>query len=303
MRPSQEEVEATFSQRNIHDILHQSISYEIDHKLSTWAIGAYIRINAYLEKEYYTSKNIRIETLKDYITNSKLDTIVTALVASVIRSKKNQTIQQVIGYLQTYMPHENHFDRARTAGELIAVTAQPGRLFNIERLNNTESPIVVVNYWPAIHTMFENEFEFIDNTFFNPPLISPPKKVINRHSCGYYTFKEKVLLGTYTQHDDNLDFKSLNILSQIPWVLDPYILSQTEIPPTKPKTTQEVLNFIQHTIQAKKIYSILGQETFYIPWQYDSRGRLYSHGYHINLQSYDYKKVMLNFNHYEKVTL
>ena len=123
-----------------------------------------------------------------------------------------------------------------------------------------------------------------------------------RHSCGYHTFDEKVILGSNTQHDDQINLEALNTLGKIPWVLDPHVLAKPETPPAEAKNTQDVLNFIKHADHAQRIYSILGSDSFYIPWQYDSRGRLYSHGHHVNLQSYDYKKVMLNFNHYEVVT-
>jgi len=298
-RPSQEEVEALFSQRHIHDILHSSISYELDRKLSTWAIGAYIRIEAYLNGDYYPSKNVRIAL----IDRDNLDKVLVAIVASTIRAKRDQTIQQVIGYLQAYLPHEDHFDRARTAGELLAVCGGPDRLFNIERPVNSESPLVIVNHWPAIYEIFEDEFEFIQDTFFNPPLISPPKKVTSRHSCGYYTFNEPVILGRNTQHDDNLDFESINILNAIPWKLDPFVLTVPETPPSKLIDYQEITNFIQHATQSRRIYNLLGSEPFWMNWQTDSRGRLYSHGHHVNFQSYEYKKVMLNFNHYEIATV
>jgi len=309
MRPSQEEIEATYSQRNIHDILHQSISYEIDNKLSTWAIGAFIRVNDYIEQQYYTakgdlftSKNTRIQALKDRTAVKGFDDIIVAIVAAAIRGKRDQTIQQVIGYLQAYMPHDDHFDRARTAGELIAVTAGPGRLFHIERPINEEAPVVKINYWSAIYGMFQDEFEFIDDTFFNPPLIKPPKKVTNSYSCGYHTFDEKVILGSNTQHDDQLNYETLNILGKIPWILDPYVRALPETPPADLVNTQDILNFIKHANQAQRIYNILGSGSFFMTWQFDSRGRVYSHGHHVNFQSYDYKKIMLNFNHYEVVT-
>jgi hypothetical protein len=311
MKPSQEEVEAAFSQRNIHDVLHSTISYELDNTLHIWAIGAFIRVNTYLDKQYYTakgelftSKNTRIEALRDHIAVYGLDDIMIALVAAVIRNKEDQTIQQVIGYLQAYMPHEDHFDRAQTAGELIAVTAHPGRLYQIERPESSEAPRVKVNYWPLIRQLFQDTFRYIEDTFFNPPLISPPKEVTSRHSCGYYTFDEKVILGSsYTQHDDQLDLETLNILGKIPWTLDPFVIAQPEPLPAKCVATQDILNFRHHADEARRVYDVLGSESFYIPWQYCSRGRLYTHGHHVNLQSYTYKKVALNFNDYQIVTL
>ena len=308
-RPSQAEMEALFSQRNIHEILHNSVRYQLDKAFLQWAIGAYIRINDYLEKVYYTakgelfeSKNTRIRILQEDIAINGLDRIVVAMLVATIRSKQDQTIQQVIGYLQSYMPHDDHFDRAKTAGELIATVARENSLFTIERPEKLESPIVAVNYWDTLFDIFKVEFEFIEDTFYNPPLLEKPHKVTNRHSCGYYTFNEPVILGKNTQHDDNIDVTSLNILNQIPWVIDPWVTSYPEKSPSDDMDRQERRNFQAHAATARRIYNILGDEPFYMSWQIDSRGRLYSHGHHVNLQSYEYKKVMLNYDHYEVIT-
>lgn len=299
---TQEQFEALFSQQNIHDVLHDSITYQLDKAFLTWTIGAYVRIEEYLNGDYYTSKSIRIQVLKEHISIDGLEKILVALLAATIHSKKDQTIQQVIGYLQSHLPHDDHFDRAKTAAELIAVCSGEQRLFMIDRPVNTESPMVIVNHWITLYELFGQEFEFIDDTFYNPPLIKPPKKVTNSRSCGYYTINEGVLLGKHTQHHDNLDFETLNILAKIPWVLDGYIRIMPEVPPSEPRTAQEVDNFMRHARQAERIYNILGPNRFWMAWQYDSRGRIYSHGYHVNLQSHEYKKVMLNFDHHEVIT-
>lgn len=306
MRPSQEEVEAQFSQRNIHAVLHRSISYHFDRQLDTWLLRAYSQVNEYLSKEYKTakgkpfdSKNARIQALREV---NNLDDILIALFAACIRSKRNQTIQCVIGYLQSYLPGDDHFTRAVTAGELIAVCSGEGRLFSIERPVNDEAPIVAVNNWAAIDEMFINEFEYIDDTFFNPPLVKQPEPIKSNRSCGYLTIQEPIVLGRHTQHDDNLNYEALDALNSIPWVIDGDVIRQPEVPPGDMTNSQEIQNFIQHVNQAKRLYSMLGSEPFWMAWQYDSRGRIYSHGYHINLQSYEYKKVMLSFDHYEVAT-
>ena len=307
---TQEEVEAQFSQRNIHAVLHRSISYHFDRKLDTWLLRAYMQVNEYLNKDYKTglgmpfeSKNNRIAALKEHIETNSLDDILIALFAACIRSKKDQTIQCVIGYLQSYLPGDDHFTRAQTAGELIAICCGEGRLFSIERPVNDEAPIVQVNNWTAIDEMFVNEFEFIDDTFYNPPLVEPIDPITNNRSCGYRTFDEPVVLGRHTQHHDNLNYAALDALNSIPWVIDHEVLSERELPSRPAKTQQEAINFNDHVISARRVYDMLKDRAFTMAWQYCSRGRMYSHGYHVNLQSYEYKKVMLSFNHYEVATV
>lgn len=294
---SQMEIEALFSQRNIHEVLHQSVLYQLDKALETWSIANYIRLNDYLNGTYYESKNKRIGLLREHIEDNGLDHLVVAFFVAAIRSKKNQTIQQVIGYLQSYMPHTDIFDRIKTAGEFIAVCSGPNRAFTIERFEDVDSPMLIVNNWPAINRLFKTEFEYIEETFFNPPLVEKPRQVVDRYNCGYHTIQEPILLGKYTQHDDQIDLNTINILNNIPWVLDPDITSQIERPSKPFKDDQTEMNFIVHVGIARRIYKLLSNLPFFFSWQYDSRGRMYSHGYHVNLQSYEYKKVMLNHDY------
>ena len=120
MRPSQAMMETMFSQRNIHDVLHRTISYQLDKVLINWSLGAYLRIEEYLSGDYYASKAKRIAELREYLVDNDLEEIIVAVLASVIRGKRDQTIQQCCGYLEKYMPHSNVFERVRTAGELLA---------------------------------------------------------------------------------------------------------------------------------------------------------------------------------------
>ena len=307
---TQTEIEAQFSQRNIHDVLHRSISYHFDRTFDTWLLRAYCQVNEYLDKtyetatgKYWTTKNDRIALLRKHLETNSLDDILIALFAACIRTKRDQTIQCVIGYLQSHMPGDDHFSRAQTAGELIAVCSGEGRLFSIERPVNDEAPIVQVNNWAVIDQLFIDEFEFIDDTFYNPPLVEAIKPIKNNRNCGYQTFNEPVILGKHTMHDDNLNYKALDALNSIPWVLDQEVLATPERPPNKMTDQQEITNFIQHVNQARRLYTMLGKKAFRMAWNYCSRGRIYSHGHHVNLQSYEYKKVMLSFDHYEVATV
>lgn len=302
MRPSQVMMEALFSQRNIHDVLHRSIEQQLDKMFLTWAIGCYLRIEDYLEQFYYTakgepfdSKNTRIAELRNLIEEIDLDHIIVAIVAAVIRGKKDQTIQQVIGYLESYMPHEDVFDRVKTAGELLAICSGKDRFFEIRRDSIEDSPMIICNHWGKVLNTFESQLAFIDDTFYNPPLVEKPRKVRSNRSCGYHTIQEPLILGRQTMHDHNTSYDVINHLNEIPWHLDSMVLTHPERPVTEDPDDQEIANHVKHIGQAQRIYKVLGQQTFWMVWQYDSRGRIYTHGHHVNLQSHEYKKAMLNF--------
>jgi len=295
MRPSQAMMEAMFSQRNIHDVLHRTIAYQLDKMLLTWSIGAYIRLEKFLSADYFESKNERLSVLREYLQNNDLEDIIVAVAASVIRGKRDQTVQQCLGYLEKYMPHTNVFDRVRTAGEVLAVCGGEGRLFEIRRVTLDSPPLVVVNHWNAVLDTFHDQLEWIDDTFYNPPLVEKPKKIRSNHSCGYYTVQEPVILGRETQHDHFVSYDVLNILSSVPWFMDGMALTAPERPPKPITDPLEIRAFIKHVSQARRVYNILGQEQFWLAWQFDSRGRIYSHGHHVNFQSHEYKKAILSF--------
>jgi len=95
---------------------------------------------------------------------------------------------------------------------------------------------------------------------------------------------------------------AINILNEIPWVLDQNVMAEPEVPAKPVKDAQANENFLQMVKESKFIYQLLGQGPFWFAWQYDCRGRMYSHGYHVNLQAAEYKKALLSFNHYEELT-
>jgi hypothetical protein len=296
-------MEAMFSQRNIHEVLHRTIAYQLDKKLLTWALGCYLRIDNYLSGEYYESKNKRIDVLKAYLEENNLETILIAVLASVIRGKRDQTIQQCLGYLEKHLPHENVFDRVKTAGELLALCGGDNRIFQIRRVLLDSPPLVVVNNWNVILELFEEQLEWIDDTFYNPPLVEKPKKVSNNHSCGYHTINEPLILGRETHHDHNVSYDVVNMLNDLTWYLDGMVLTAPEKPPKPLQNDTEVQSFIKHVSQSRRVYEVLGQDPFWLSWQFDSRGRVYSHGHHVNFQSHEYKKAMLSFGDERVITV
>ena len=155
---------------------------------------------------------------------------------------------------------------------------------------------------PQVEEALEPAVDWINNTGFNPPLVEPPKPVTNARNCGYHTFNEPLILGgKFTKHSRPLNYPAINTLNSIQWVLDPEVLKEEDmVPPdfnyASRQTKEEYLRECGH------VNDLLGTEPFWLAWQYDSRGRVYSHGYHVNFQSYEYRKAMLSFNKYEYLT-
>jgi len=298
----QKSMEALFSQKNIHAVLHGAIEYELSRLFLNWALIAFTVIPEWLTGTYYASKDRRLRTLKKEIKRTGLDDLVVAIAAAVLHTHSTQTIQQCTGYLQAFLPHECAFDRAKTAAELLALCSRDNGLYSIER-HGTGSPATIkIHHWPFIDKKLLSSFEWINDTCFNPPMVEAPKEVFDNNHCGYKTLNEPLILGSLTMHHNPQNLKTINILNKIEWVLDNDVLTEQEVPSKPLKTAEQRQQFIIMVKASKFIYKLLDDNPFWLCWQYDSRGRIYSHGYHVNLQAAEYKKACLSFNHYEELT-
>ena len=299
----QKSIEALYSQRNIHAVLHGAIEHELSGILLNWALIAYFKIPAWLEHSYFDSKDKRLQALKDQIEQEGLDKLVVAIAAAVLHTHSVQTIQQCTGYLQAFLPHEDPFHRAKTAAELLAVCASESGLYSIDRHGSGSPATIKVHHWPFIDKKLLSSFEWINDTCFNPPLIEPPLEVNDNNHCGYHTLNEPLILGSLTMHQKKQNYKVINILNKIEWVLDRDVLAEPEVPSKPLKTKEQHQQFTMMAKASQFIYKMLQKvKHFFMGWQYDSRGRTYSHGYHVNLQAAEYKKACLSFNRYEVLT-
>lgn len=301
---SQELVEALYSPTNRRAVLRSAILHEMNHAFSNWFFRAHSRLHAYLRNEWYESKQKRVNELLASFAERSADELFCEVVLSIVRSGRNPTIQTVVGHLINFMPHEDKVANLQTASELVAICCgtQEDTLFRIVRPEALESPIIECSRWEQLNRIFGDALEWIEDTFFNPPLVEKPLHVKGNKSCGYHTIDVPLVLGNETMHDMPLDYEVINLLNSWQWVLDESVMASEEPPAAPIETPEDHRNHEMHMKQANKIYNLLGDKTFYLTWQFDSRGRMYSHGHHVNLQSHEYKKAMLNFNNYEVLT-
>ena len=299
---TQAEMEALYSKRQVHTVLHESIRHELDGFLLNWTLKTWYKIDTYLEGVYYESKNRRIAELKPFIEKKGIEYLLIKILAAIIHTDQEQTFQQVIGYVQAFLPHEDAFDRAVTAGELIALGAGNRRWLYTIVPQERDMSNIQVNYWQLVEQHLLDSLDWVNATQFNPPLIEKPREVTNNRNCGYHTLQEPVILGDLTDHNLPQNLQTINTLNEIEWVIDPHVKAEPETP-GKPFTDRQAHeNFNQMVRESQFVYDMLGDDPFWLAWQYDCRGRIYSHGYHVNFQAAEYKKALLNFNHYEELT-
>ena len=125
-----------------------------------------------------------------------------------------------------------------------------------------------------------------------PPMKTMPIKWTNNHNGGWFFETKHLVLGSrFTKHNEPLAYDVINKLQAIPWEIDTdtYLLE---------KQTNRVMNKKKFL---RVIHEYLGIP-FHFVWRYDSRGRSYSSGYDLNLQSNEYGKSLLSLHNKELIS-
>lgn len=125
-----------------------------------------------------------------------------------------------------------------------------------------------------------------------PPMKTVPLNWSNNHNGGWMWENKHIVLGSrFTKHDGLLAYDVINKLQAIPWEID----DETYI---REKDTNRNLN-------KKKFLRVINEyigSPFHFVWRYDSRGRSYSSGYDLNLQSNEYGKALISLYDKEVIT-
>ena len=141
-------------------------------------------------------------------------------------------------------------------------------------------------------TLDSNTKYKIDKLQFLPPMKKRPLDWKDNYNGGWLWENKHLVLGNkFTKHEEPLAYDVINKLQNIPWEID----SNTYL---FEKQTNHAMNKKQFL---RVIEQYLG-EHFYFVWRYDSRGRSYSSGYDLNLQSNEYGKALLSLHNKEVIT-
>lgn len=303
---SQVEMETLYSYKNIRNILKRAIDDALDDVLLDWTLRAHLIIPDWIERGindgFYPSKNKRLKELAGWLPEYGLDNLLLDIGYAVLHKQADMTIQQCVSALTGVIPHDDPFDCARSAGELLALmhNEDSNGLYTLQRKGAMVPINVRVNYCPEISEHFRGAYEWINDTYFNLPLVECPKLVTN-DNCGYHYVKESLLLGRFTQHKNSINLAAINTLNEIKWTLDKHVLNEPELTPSNLDTPEKEEVWLKQIGESGFIYKLLTDSPLFFCWQYDSRGRIYPHAYHVNLQGYEYKRALLNFNRYEYI--
>ena len=125
-----------------------------------------------------------------------------------------------------------------------------------------------------------------------PPMKQRPLKWTDNYNGGWLWENKHLVLGNrFNRHERPLAYDAINKLQRIPWEIDP----DTYLFETQTNTCMNKKQFLS------VINQYLGKH-FYFVWRYDKRGRSYSSGYDLNLQTNEYGKALLSLHNKELIT-
>lgn len=141
------------------------------------------------------------------------------------------------------------------------------------------------------------------NTFMVHCHLDKLSEVLSLQALEFYPMPERVipdcpksnaqvLLGhRENRHENSLNMSVLSILGSVGYKLTP-IAAMVE---PKPDGIRDE-DWDNYLSQSELVKDALGNKPFYFKWAYDKRGRVYSRGYHVNVQANEFHKACLAFS-------
>ena len=258
-------IETTWSTRLTEDIIMNSIKDSIPEDM----------------------ERIIINTIEELNNNKHIESkeIFTSVFATILKESTNQPIQSVATHIGTTAGYNDDPLKAFIWGLLFLKEARNSNLYMFNKKNN--------NWYvfPNFRTKHDVQLKLMKLQYL-PPMKKKPIKWKNNHNGGWVWENKHLILGHRSnRHEESLAYDTINKLQSIPWEIDPdtYLFE---------KQTNK-------TIDKKQFLRVMDQyvgQHFYFVWRYDSRGRSYSSGYHLNLQDNEYGKALLSLHKKEVIT-
>jgi hypothetical protein len=284
----QANVEQVYSRKNIRGLVREDVNPEhavykdICLRIAQYMMAAYT---------YYDSKKERVLQLAEI----QVEDIATELLAVVLPIQEVSPIQSLASQLGLFLGYDNIMDGVKTGAELIAVCEQSGAYTiykHTDELNETGTLSVRSNF-----KLDDKTADLIAKTKYLPPMLCKPNDwQEGNKNGGALQGSGSCILGSMNHHNGNQSLDVLNILQDIPWQLNEmvdYVEKSNKDLDTHDKLTQFELMKNQSTIVYNELMD--GGNRFHFSWKNDSRGRMYSQGYHCHLQGPSYKKAILDF--------
>lgn len=302
----QEKIEKTFSKKFItaaavDDLLScESIVNKLNHGVEC--------LNTWLHQDHNIDKELRLLALLEL---DKCELVQQTVACISLECQKPMKLVSIASLCARHLNMSDKVEAIHTMAEVIAVLADTD-LFDVKKTK--EGWIVLSRVGLDAEVT-----QYADNALYLPPLIIKPRKVRHNRDSGYITQRgESLILGFYeNHHDDNICLDVLNTLNSNEYELDTDFINQYEEQWHREELSQQEYEELSHA--DREIYNmdektwkkfqeqgkffqtlmIHHGNSFYLCNKVDKRGRIYSSGYHVNVQGSSFKKAMVNFKHRE----
>ena len=249
------------------EVHYEPLLAEIHSRVSQWLQD----YKSGLWGKTYESKDLRLSKVE-----AALDDIPLWVLLS-IASNNPETLQTCSAKLGSFLEDETLL-AIKTGAELLSICDGLG--YEIER------PIYGEGNTFMVHCHLDRLSEVLALQaleFYPMPELAIPS---------YSKDSSRVLLGhRENRHSNHINMSVLAILSTVGYKLTP-IAAMVE---PKPEGVRDT-DWQSYLEQCEIVKAELGSKPFYFKWAYDKRGRVYSKGYHINIQANEYHKACLSFS-------
>ena len=282
--------EDDYSRRNIREKIMQAIEGGKEEQLKEMFNTYCNSLDQWLmDESAYESKDFR----KITIAAKGVDTVITEVFIAVLSCTGVTPIQAVVAKIEPHLGFDDPFVGVKAAAEILGVCWDK-QLYKVYNDPLRIEPIL---------RLPQEVREYIANTKYMNPMLCEPNEWSTNFAGGYLTICEHVILGRHNNHQEKQALDALNIVQAIEWELCPIAVNYIEKPKHVLDTDEKIVAWQQHINMSTTVYQQMmdADNSFWFPWKYDFRGRMYSQGHYINLQSTGYKKSLLNFKHKELI--
>ena len=265
--------ELEYSKRMRNNLILTDVLDDIPTKITQ---SLNLAIDSYRSGSYYQSKQDRVAKLPETID------IVSNIIAIILSSKRKQPIQGLATELGFTLGYRNQLNAVKTGAEILSLCH--GKLYDIE-LNDDGTDIV------PKYNLTKNSIDKLHVLQYLPPMVQKPNDWISNTDGGWLWERKSIILGKGTHHFKPQAYDALNLLQSVAWTID--IPTYTNF-----VNTNEAMD----NDQFERVICEYFGKPFYFVWRYDKRGRSYSSGYDVNLQSNEYGKALLSLFNKKVVT-
>ena len=202
----------------------------------------------------------------------------------MLKDKVARPIQAIAGILGS-IARIDQSDEAIEWGMLLLKECQESGLYQFQEID--EQWYVHPNI-----TLSKQVKQKIARLQYLPPMKSKPIPWTNNTNGGWLFENKHLILGNkFKRHNRPVAYDVINKLQAIEWEID--------------STTYKIEKQTNRAMNKQKFLRVIKDFLgipFHFVWRYDCRGRSYSSGYDLNLQSNEYGKALLSLHNKEMVT-